>query len=152
MASAFIHNSFEDDQADTEEENPLTILRPLYILTRMNFKIIDPLVGFCSGAIIAFAVSQIIPEGWNMFLAMVVGGGVGMFLKFIFLLLLAPFFGAFEVMIPLSLIAMSVGMLSGMAAAQGGFSGACILAAGGIIGLAVSTVIYYSNKKLAHPQ
>jgi predicted ATP-dependent Lon-type protease len=148
MASAFIHNSFEDDRADTEEENPLTILQPLYILTRMNFKIIDPLVGFCSGAIIAFAVSQVIPEGWNMILAMAVGGSVGMLLKFIFLLLLAPFFGAFEVMIPLSIIAMSVGMLSGMAAAQGSATAECISATGGIIGLAISTAIYFSNNRL----
>lgn len=127
----------------------MTILRPLYILTRMNFKIIDPLVGFCSGAIIAFAVCQIIPEGWNMVLAMALGGSIGMLLKFALLLLLAPFFGAFEVMIPLSIIAMSVGMLSGMAAAQGGATAECISAVGGIIGLAISTAIYFSNNKLA---
>jgi hypothetical protein len=127
----------------------LTILRPLYILTHMNFKIIDPLVGFCSGAIIAFAVSQIIPAGWNMVLAMAFGGGVGMILKFIFLLLLAPFFGAFEVMIPLSIIAMSVGMLSGMATAQGGVPTECISVIGGVIGFAISTAIYFSNNKLA---
>jgi len=108
----------------------------------MNFKIIDPLVGFCSGAIIAFAVSQIIPTGWNMLLAMAVGGSIGMVFKFVFLLLLAPFFGAFEVMIP------SVGMLAGMASAQGGIPTECISVTGGVIGLTVSTIIYFSNKKL----
>jgi hypothetical protein len=118
----------------------------------MNFKIIDTLVGACSGATIAFAVSQIIPTGWNMFLAMAVGGGIGMVLKFVFLLLLAPFFGAFEVMIPLSIIAMSVGMLSGMVSAQGDVPNECIWITGGIIGMVVSTVIYFSNKKLVHPQ
>ena len=116
----------------------------------MNFKIIDPLVGFCSGAIIAFAVSQTIPTGLNMFLAMAVGGGIGMVFKFVFLLLLAPFFGAFEVMIPLSIIAMSVGMLAGMASAQGDVPTECISVTGGVIGLTVSTVIYFSNKKLVY--
>jgi hypothetical protein len=116
----------------------------------MNFKIIDSLIGVCSGAIIAFAVSQIISTDWNMFLAMAVGGGVGMVLKFILLILLAPFFGAFEVMIPLSIIAMSVGMLSGMMAAQGSFSTEFTSITGAILGLAVSVAIYFSNKKLTH--
>jgi hypothetical protein len=82
-----------------------------------------------------------------MFLAMAVGGGIGMTLKFFLLLLLAPFFGAFEVMIPLSIIAMSVGMLSGMVTAQGGVPVWCLTATGGIIGLAVSVAVYFSNKK-----
>lgn len=128
----------------------MTISRSLYILIPMNFKIIDALIGACSGAIIAFTVSQIIPAHWNMFLAMAVGGGIGMGLKFILLILLSPFFGAFEVMIPLSVIAMSVGMLSGMASAEGGVSDGCIFVTGAMIGLAVSTAIYFSNRKLTH--
>lgn len=71
-----------------------------------------------------------------------------MVLKFVLLLLLAPFFGAFEVMIPLSIIAMSVGMISGMAAAEGSIPDECIFVTGGMIGLAVSIAIYISNKKL----
>ena len=118
----------------------------------MNLKIIDPLTGACSGAIIAFAVSQIIPTDWNMFLAMAVGGAIGMALKFVLLLLLAPFFGAFEVMIPLSIIAMSVGMLSGMAVAQGSVPDGCISVTGGMIGLTVAMAIYFSNKKLTRLQ
>ena len=114
----------------------------------MNFKIFDALVGACSGAMIAFTVSQIISSDWNMFLAMAVGGGIGLVFKFILLLLLAPFFGAFEVMIPLSVIAMSVGMSSSMMSVQGDVPNECIWITGGIIGLAVSTVIYFSNKKL----
>ncbi len=114
----------------------------------MNFKVIDSLIGICSGVIIAFTVSQIIPIGWNMFLAMAVGGAIGMVLKFILLLLLAPFFGAFEVMIPLSLIAMSVGMLSGMSTTLGSIPVACIVATGGVLGFTVAVCIYFSNKKL----
>ena len=63
-------------------------------------------------------------------------------------LLIAPFFGAFEVMIPLSIIAMSVGMLAGMVSAQGGVPTECISVAGGMIGVTVSTIVYFSNKKL----
>jgi len=118
----------------------------------MNFKIIDPLTGTCSGAIIAFVVSQIIPTDWNMFLAMAVGGGIALVLKFVLLLLLAPFFGAFEVMIPLSITAMSVGMLSGMMSAHGSVPDGCIFVTGGMIGLAVSAAIYFSNKKLTRLQ
>jgi len=114
----------------------------------MNFKIIDPLIGAGSGALIACAVSLIVPAGWNMFLAMAAGGGIGMGLKFILLLGLAPFFGAFEVMIPLSVIAMSVGMLSGMM--SGSVPAWCIILTGTITGLAVSSAIYFSNKKLVH--
>jgi len=112
----------------------------------MNFKNIDWLIGTFSGIIIAFTVSQTIPAHWNMFLAMAVGGGIGMVLQFILLILLAPFFGAFEVMIPVSIIAMVVGMLSGMAA--GSVPGECITATGGILGLTVAILIYFSNKKL----
>ena len=114
----------------------------------MNFKVIDLLIVTCSGAIIAFAVSQIIPAHWNMFLAMAVGGVIGMVLKFMLLILLAPFFGAFEVMIPVSLIAMMVGMLSGISAAQGSVPVECIVAVGGVLGFTVALLIYFSNKKL----
>lgn len=114
----------------------------------MNFKFIDLLIGTCSGVIIAFTVSQIIPGHWNMFLGMVAGGAIGMVLKFLLLILLAPFFGAFEVMIPVGIIAMLVGMMSGMAATQSRFTNGCIVAMGGILGFTVAVCIYLSNNKL----
>jgi hypothetical protein len=114
----------------------------------MNFKVIDGLIGTLSGAIIAVAVSQIIPAHWNMFLGMAVGGAIGMILKFLLMICLIPFFGAFEVMIPLSIIAMMVGMLSGMATAHGSVPGWCITATGGVLGFTVAVYIYFSNKKL----
>jgi hypothetical protein len=114
----------------------------------MNFKIIDLLIGTLSGAVIAFTVNQLIPGHWNVLLAMAVGGVFGVVLKFVLLMLLAPFFGAFEVMIPLSLISMTVGMLSGMATVHESVPGGCIAAGGGIIGFSVAVGIYFSNKKL----
>jgi len=114
----------------------------------MNFKVIDLLIGTSSGAIIAFAVSQIIPAHWNMFLAMAVGGVIGMILKFMLLIILAPFFGAFEVMIPVGIIAMLVGMMSGMAATQASATEGCITATGAVLGFTVAVCIYFSNKKL----
>lgn len=114
----------------------------------MNFKIIDLLIGTLSGSVIAFTVDQLVPGHWNMLLAMAVGGALGMVLKFILLVLLAPFFGAFEVMIPLSLIAMTVGMLSGMATVHESVPSECIAVGGGMIGFSVAVGIYFSNKKL----
>lgn len=115
----------------------------------MNFKIIDLLIGSCSGTIIAFAVVQTIPVDWNMFLAMVAGGVISMILKFTLLILLAPFFGAFEVMIPVGIIAMIVGMLSGMATVHSSVPNGCIVAGGGVLGFVIAVFIYFSNKKLA---
>ncbi len=115
----------------------------------MNFKLIDLTIGTLSGFIIACTVVQIIPGHWNMFAGMLAGGGIGMAFKFFLLLLLAPFFGAFEVMIPLSLIAMAVGMGAGMAATAA-LSGTAVCAAGGVIGLCVAALVLRSNEKLAH--
>jgi len=114
----------------------------------MNFKVIDLLIGAFSGILIAFAVCRIVPAHWNMLAGMIAGGIVGMSLKFALLILLAPFFGAFEVMIPLSLIAMVVGMSGGMAAAHGSVAHGWIVGAGGVTGFIVAVVIYQSNKKL----
>ena len=74
-----------------------------------------------------------------------------MVLKFLLLIFLAPFFGAFEVMIPLGIIAMLVGMMSGMAAVHGGVPFWCIPAAGGIIGFVVAVLIYLANNKRVRP-
>ncbi len=114
----------------------------------MNFKVIDLIIGVFSGILIAFAVCRIVPAHWNMLAGMFAGGVIGMALKFALLILLAPFFGAFEVMIPLSIIAMIVGMTSGMAVSHGGIPQALIASGGGTIGFAIAVLIYYSNKKL----
>lgn len=71
-----------------------------------------------------------------------------MALKFTLLILLAPFFGAFEVMIPVSLIAMIVGMGSGMAASEGSAPVWCITTIGGLTGWIVAMIIFFSNKNL----
>ncbi len=114
----------------------------------MNFKIIDYTIGTVSGIIIAFTVLQIIPGHWNMLLGMLAGSVIGMALKFVLLIGLAPFFGAFEVMIPVSLIAMIVGMVSGMAATAGPIPAGCVYAAGGAIGFAIAGMVLRSNRKL----
>ena len=113
----------------------------------MKFKISDPLVGFCAGGIIAFLVYQAVPSHWNMFAGMILGGVMGMILKFVFMIGLIPFFGAFETMIPLSIIGMTVGMTGGMAAAYGDLPLSCTTAAGAMIGLLIAVMIQISNRR-----
>ena len=113
----------------------------------MNYKIIDPAVGILSGVIIASTVVKIIPPEIHMILGMLGGGLVGMSFKLLLTLILAPFFGAFEVMIPLILTGMAVGMLAGMAAAQEAHP-EIIIAGGGAVGLGIALAVMRSNKNL----
>ena len=113
----------------------------------MNFKIIDPLTGAGSGAIIAGAVYLALPEGWNMIQGMIAGGAVGMGCAFFLMILLMPFFGSFEVMIPVGIIGMLVGMTVGMTLALNPAPAFCLIALGGLMGLTVAIIIYFSNKK-----
>ena len=114
-----------------------------------NYKIIDPLIGILCGAFIAFAVHLTVPSHWNMFAAMMVGGMLGMLVKFPLMFLLVPLFGAFEVMIPLSIIAMLAGMASGMAATVDATPHLSAVSMGAIIGLAVVIAVQITNRKFA---
>ena len=76
----------------------------------MNLKIADFFVGTFSGALVAGMVSYISPPFMPMFL----GGLIGMLLVIPLKIALMPLFGAFKVMIPLSIIGMTVGMGAGM--------------------------------------
>lgn len=114
----------------------------------MSYRAIDTLIGTFSGAIIAFAVHQATPEGLNMLSGMLLGMLVGMALHFILMLSLLPFFGSFEVMVPLHIIGMLVGMTSGMIATMPGVAMYCNTATGGAIGGAVAMIVQYSDKKL----
>ncbi len=60
-----------------------------------------------------------------------------------------PFFGAFEVMIPMGIIGMGVGMATGMLSHLPDLSANLVIAGGGLMGFLVSTVIYFSNKRLS---
>lgn len=114
----------------------------------MNYKIIDPLIGFFSGAIVASTAAWLASPDWDMFPAMLAGGVCGMILQLFLTLLLMPFFGAFEVMIPLAIIGMLAGMGGGMAATLADVSRLFITATGGALGLAVTAWVCYSHRSL----
>jgi hypothetical protein len=76
----------------------------------MNLKIEDFFVGTFSGALVAGVVSYVSPP----FMPMLLGRLIGMLLVIQLKIALMPLFGAFKVMIPLSIIGMTVGMGAGM--------------------------------------
>jgi hypothetical protein len=59
---------------------------------------------------------------------------------------LMPVFGAFEVMIPLGIIGMTVGMAAGILSNIANSN--IVIAFGALTGLIVATTIYFSNKYL----
>jgi predicted branched-subunit amino acid permease len=118
----------------------------------MNFKIVDPLIGVFSGALVACVAAQVVPANWNMFAGMLAGMVCGMVLKFPLAFLLMPWFGSFEVMIPLAIIAMTAGMLGGMAAGMTTVSSGWTALAGGMAGLIITAIVARSNRKLTRAE
>ena len=115
---------------------------------KVNLKIADFFIGTCSGGLVALAVYQLLSGSSNMFLAMLLGGLIGMVLVLPLKFLLMPFFGAFEVVIPLGIIGMGVGMTAGMLSAIPNISGYTVIAWGDLAGLMVALIIYFSNQRL----
>ena len=113
----------------------------------MNLKIADFFIGTFSGCLVALVVFLLLSSPSNMLLAMVLGGLIGMMLVLPLKILLMPFFGAFEVIIPLGIIGMGVGMTAGMLSAIPSISGYAVITWGDIAGFLVSTIIYFSNKR-----
>ena len=113
----------------------------------MNLKIAD-FFGTFSGGLVALVVYLILSSPSNMPRAMVLGGLIGMVLVLPLKILLMPFVGAFEVMIPLGIIGMGVGMTAGMLSAIPGISGYVVIAWGNLAGCMVAVIIYFSNKRL----
>ena len=113
----------------------------------MNLKIADFFIGTFSGGLVALVVFLLLSSPSNMLLAMVLGGLIGMMLALQLKILLMPFFGAFEIIIPLGIIGMGVGMTAGMLSAIPSISGYAVITWGDIAGFLVSTIIYFSNKR-----
>ena len=113
----------------------------------MNLKIADFFIGTFSGGLVALVVFLLLSSPSNMLLAMVLGGLIGMMLVLPLKILLMPFFGAFEIIIPLGIIGMGVGMTAGMLSAIPSISGYAVITWGDIAGFLVSTIIYFSNNR-----
>jgi len=107
----------------------------------MNLKIADFFVGAFSGALVAATVSFFSPP----FMPMLLGGLIGMLLVIPLKIAFMPLFGAFEVMIPLGIIGMTVGMGAGMLSLI--VSSNIVIAFGTVTGLIVATIIHFSNKR-----
>ena len=108
----------------------------------MNLKIIDFFVGTFSSALVAGVVSYVSPP----FMPMLLGGLIGMLLVIPLKIALMPLFGAFEVMIPLSIIGVTVGMGAGMLSFTT-VSSNIVISSGALTGLIVATIVYFSNKR-----
>ena len=108
----------------------------------MILKISDFFIGTFSGALVAKAVSYISPS----FMPMLAGGLIGMTIALILKVALMPVFGAFEVMIPVSIIGMIVGMSSGML--YNIVASNIVITSGALTGFIVATIIHFSNKNL----
>ena len=114
----------------------------------MILKIAHFFIGTFSGAIMAFCIYTVIQTELNMFLGMFLGGVIGMVMMLVMMLLLMPLFGAFEVMIPLHINGMLVGMTSGMLSTLPLVTSNHLTILGAFIGFLVSLSIYFSNKYL----
>lgn len=117
---------------------------PLY------FCIGDYLAGLLTGLLTAFAVRAIVGPQWDMVLAMLVGMAVGMLLHLTLLLLVIPFLGTFEAMMPSAIIGMYGGMLFGMrdSMQQAYVSRDMALAVGALFGLVVVFGIRWWDRQL----
>ena len=108
----------------------------------MILKISDFFIGTFSGALVPKAVSYISLS----FMPMLAGGLIGMTIALILKVALMPVFGAFEVMIPVSIIGMIVGMSSGML--YNIVASNIVITSGALTGFIVATIIHFSNKNL----
>ncbi len=114
----------------------------------MNLKIADFFIGTLAGGSVALVVFLLLPHATNRVLAMILGSLIGMTFVLPLKFLLMPFFGAFEVVIPLGIIGMGVGMTAGMLSTIPDISGYALIAWGDSAGFLVATILYFSNKHL----
>tara|TARA_B100000686_G_scaffold147976_1_gene155354 strand:- start:84 stop:437 length:354 start_codon:yes stop_codon:yes gene_type:complete len=114
----------------------------------MILKTADFFIGTFTGSIMGFCVGLILPSNLNMFLGMFLGGVIGMIIMLVMMILLMPLLGGFEVMIPLHINGMVIGMTSGMLSTFPLITSNHLTILGAFIGFLVSLYIYFSNKYL----
>ena len=114
----------------------------------MILKTADFFIGALSGATMAFCINLITPSELHMYLGMLLGGLIGMVMMLVMMILLMPLLGGFEVMIPLHINGMVIGMTSGMLSTFPLITSNHLTILGAFIGFLVSLYIYFSNKYL----
>lgn len=111
-------------------------------------KIVDILLAFLYSILTGSLLLQIVSPGWNGFLAMVLGMGIGMILPVIFLFLPLPFLADFEVMVPGMFCSELTGMFAGMALASTGMDWERLFILAGAVTLSIETVFSLYNRRL----
>ena len=101
----------------------------------------DLLANVGLGALVGLIVSSSVGEGWPVVVGMAASMAVGTLVSVPASMLLAPFFGAFEVMLPGMASAMLAGMVVGMRATAGSASHADLAGLGAASGLAVLVAV-----------
>ena len=112
------------------------------------FVVGDYLAGGLTGAAIALVVHCIIPNGFDLALAMVLGMGVGTVTHLVLGMLLSPLLGMFHVMAPGSLIGMYGGMLFAMRDAMQPVSLAHALLVGVTFGVVLTAFVRFYDRAL----
>lgn len=113
------------------------------------FVVGDYLAGGLTGAAIALVVHCIVPNGFDLALAMVLGMGVGTVTHLVLGMLLSPLLGMFHVMVPGSLIGMYGGMLFAMRDAMQPASYAQALLVGATFGFVMTALVHVYDRALA---
>ena len=117
------------------------------------FVVGDYLAGGLTGAAIALAVHGVVPRGFDLALAMVLGVGLGTVTHFILGMLLSPLLGMFHVMVPGSLIGMYGGMLFAMRDAMQPVSLVQALLVGVTFGVVMTALVHaYDRALVGRPQ
>lgn len=109
---------------------------------RLYFIAGDLLTNALAGAAAALAARGTISDVWNPVVAMPAGMLLGMFASLPVILVLMPFFGAFEVMLPAMLTGMIAGMVVGMLEAMDPLTIPKAALSGGGIGALVVVLVY----------
>jgi hypothetical protein len=113
--------------------------------TRPYFVIGDLLATTAVGALAGLVTALLIPVGWNMMVAMLVGMALGMIVSLPGSFAFMPFFGAMEIMVPTMLAGMFAGMWIAMAAAMNPMSAGDGAGYGAAIGVGCFFVTYALN-------
>lgn len=119
---------------------------------RLFFVLGDMLSNIMTGAIVAWACWSLFDSDWNMFVAMVLAMGFGMFLSMLLWLPAGLLFGVMEAMVPMMFTGMVASMIVGMWAAMHPLSLQAAIATGAVSGLLCINIIWILNNHLRGQQ
>ena len=128
------------------------LTRETSLARRLYFGVGDLLANPGISALVALMVSVLVANSWHVAPGMVVGMALGIVVAVVGLILLTPFFGAFEIMLPGMTGAMVTGMIVGMRAAMTPIDPGGEAGLGAVIGLAVLIAVRLLDRKIRHQE